>query len=27
REAIKAIKGLNTLKVKGYGIRVKAAEE
>ncbi|EPZ8285938.1 RNA recognition motif domain-containing protein, partial [Acinetobacter baumannii] len=24
---IKAIKGLNTLKVKGYGIRVKAAEE
>lgn len=27
REAIKAIKGLNTLKVKGYGNRVKAAEE
>ncbi|RYL29347.1 RNA recognition motif domain-containing protein [Acinetobacter piscicola] len=27
REAIKAIKGLNTLKVKGMGIRVKAAEE
>ncbi|NNP73208.1 RNA-binding protein [Acinetobacter defluvii] len=27
REAIKAIKGLNTLKVKGAGIRVKAAEE
>ncbi len=27
REAIKAIKGLNTLKVKGCGIRVKAAEE
>ena len=26
REAIKAIKGLNTLKVKGLGIRVKAAE-
>ena len=26
REAIKAIKGLNTLKVKGIGIRVKAAE-
>ena len=25
REAIKAIKGLNTLKVKGLGIRVKAA--
>ena len=27
REAIKAIKGLNTLKVKGMGIRVKSAEE
>ncbi|MDM1245926.1 RNA recognition motif domain-containing protein [Acinetobacter sichuanensis] len=27
REAIKAIKGLNTLKVKGAGIRVKAAED
>lgn len=27
REAIKAIKGLNTLRVKGIGIRVKAAEE
>lgn len=27
REAVKAIKGLNTLKVKGIGIRVKAAEE
>ncbi|WP_228142679.1 RNA recognition motif domain-containing protein [Acinetobacter baumannii] len=27
REACKAIKGLNTLKVKGYGSRVKAAEE
>ncbi|MCF9045513.1 RNA recognition motif domain-containing protein [Acinetobacter nectaris] len=27
REAVKAIKGLNTLKVKGLGIRVKAAEE
>ena len=27
REAIKAIKGLNTLKVKGMGIRVKASEE
>ena len=27
REAVKAIKGLNTLKVKGYGIRVKAAED
>ncbi|ARD30230.1 RNA-binding protein [Acinetobacter lactucae] len=27
REAIKAIKGLNMLKVKGHGIRVKAAEE
>lgn len=26
REAIKAIKGLNTLKVRGAGIRVKAAE-
>lgn len=26
REAIKAIKGLNTLRVKGYGIRVKAAD-
>ncbi|MBJ9984245.1 RNA-binding protein [Acinetobacter sp. S40] len=26
REAIKAIKGLNTFKMKGYGIRVKAAE-
>lgn len=26
REAIKAIKGLNTLKVKGVGMRVKAAE-
>ncbi|NLH05945.1 RNA-binding protein, partial [Acinetobacter baumannii] len=24
---IKAINGLNTLKVKGYGIRVKAADE
>ena len=27
REAIKAIKALNTLKVKGMGIRVKSAEE
>ena len=27
REAIKAIKGLNTLKVKGMGIRVKPAED
>lgn len=27
REAIKAIKGLNTFKVKGAGIRVKAADE
>lgn len=27
REAIKAIKGLNTLKIKGFGIRVKAASE
>jgi len=27
REAIKAIKGLNTLKVRGAGIRVKAATE
>lgn len=27
RDAIKAIKGLNTLKLKGVGIRVKAAEE
>ncbi|MCU4395008.1 RNA recognition motif domain-containing protein [Acinetobacter parvus] len=27
REAIKAIKGLNTLKVKGAGIRVKIAED
>lgn len=27
REAIKAIKGLNTLKVKGSGIRVKAADD
>lgn len=27
REAIKAIKGLNTLRVKGVGIRVKAAED
>ncbi len=27
REAIKAIKGLNTLKVKGMGMRVKAAED
>ena len=27
REAVKAIKGLNTLKVKGHGIRVKAAED
>ncbi len=26
REAIKAIKGLNTLKIKGFGIRVKAAD-
>ncbi len=26
REAIKAIKALNTLKIKGAGIRVKAAE-
>ena len=27
REAVKAIKGLNTLKVKGMGIRVKSAED
>ncbi|ENW22853.1 RNA recognition motif domain-containing protein [Acinetobacter haemolyticus] len=27
REAVKAIKGLNTLRVKGVGIRVKAAED
>ncbi|MCX5468234.1 RNA recognition motif domain-containing protein [Acinetobacter nematophilus] len=27
REAIKAIKGLNTLRLHGHGIRVKAAEE
>ncbi len=27
REAIKAIKGLNTLKVKGMGIRVKSVED
>lgn len=27
REAVKAIKALNTLKVKGAGIRVKQAEE
>ena len=27
REAIKAIKGLNTLKVKNQGIRVKAADD
>jgi RNA recognition motif-containing protein len=27
REAIKAIKGLNTLRVHGHGIRVKAAED
>ena len=27
REAIKAIKGLNTLKVKSHGIRVKAADD
>ena len=27
REAIKAIKSLNTLKVKGMGIRVKSAED
>lgn len=27
REAIKAIKGLNTLRVHGVGIRVKAAED
>ena len=26
REAVKAIKGLNTLRVRGMGIRVKAAE-
>lgn len=26
REAIKAVKGLNTLKVKGIGIRVKVAD-
>ena len=26
REAIKAIKGLNTLKIRGFGIRVKAAD-
>lgn len=27
RQAIKAVKGLNTLRVHGYGIRVKLAEE
>ncbi|WP_109439675.1 RNA recognition motif domain-containing protein [Acinetobacter haemolyticus] len=27
REAIKAIKGLNTLRLKGVGIRVKAADD
>lgn len=27
REAVKAVKGLNTLKVKGVGIRVKIAED
>jgi len=27
REAVKAVKGLNTLKVKNYGIRVKTAED
>lgn len=27
REAVKAIKGLNTLRVKGIGMRVKAASE
>ena len=27
REAVKAIKGLNTLRLHGHGIRVKAAEE
>ena len=27
REAVKAIKGLNTLKVKSQGIRVKAADD
>ena len=27
REAVKAVKGLNTLKVKGAGIRVKIAED
>lgn len=27
REAIKAIKGLNTLRVRGMGIRVKAADD
>ena len=27
REAVKAIKGLNTLRVRGIGIRVKAAED
>lgn len=27
REAVKAVKGLNTLKVKGTGIRVKIAED
>lgn len=27
RQAIKAIKGLNTLRVHGYGIKVKMAEE
>ncbi|MFW1951763.1 RNA recognition motif domain-containing protein [Acinetobacter beijerinckii] len=27
REAIKAVKGLNTLKIKGYGIKVKIAED
>ena len=26
RQAVQAIKGLNTLKVRGFGIRVKAAE-
>ena len=27
REAVKAVKGLNTLKLKGLGIRVKIAED
>lgn len=27
REAVKAIKGLNTLRLHGHGIRVKAAED